>query len=179
MPRPCAVESHARRYNNSLPTLFQMPRPCAVESHAHRYKSALPILIQMPRPCAVESHARRYKNLSLPDATALCRGASRSPLQKPLSSRCHSLAPWSLTLTATKTSLIQMPQPCAVESHARRYKKRCLDATALLLQQNEIRMRSVPHQCSYSHINLTNSTSHTAIASISDFGLMDADRTYR
>src|SRR6266403_3983889 len=38
----------------------------------------------MPRPCAVESHARRYKklSLSLPDATALRRGASRSPLLK-------------------------------------------------------------------------------------------------
>src|SRR6266699_1945368 len=87
----------------------------------------------MPRPCAVESHARHYNN---------------KPSQKSL--RCHGLAPWSLTLAATKTTprknlsdatalrrgvsrsplqkqptakLFQMPRPCPVESHARRYKK--------------------------------------------------------
>src|SRR6266404_6035751 len=39
-----------------------------------------PRLFQMPRPCAVESHARRYQSaLSFPDT------------------RCHGLAPWSLT----------------------------------------------------------------------------------
>src|SRR6266851_1013690 len=62
----------------------------------------------MPRPCAVESHARHYKHTphkNFPDATALRRGVSRSPLQKqPLqkSLRCHGLAPWSLTLAAIK-----------------------------------------------------------------------------
>src|SRR6266851_3831776 len=64
----------------------------------------------MPRPCAVESHARHYKHTphkNFPDATALRRGVSRSPLQKqPLqkSLRCHGLAPWSLMLAATKTT---------------------------------------------------------------------------
>src|SRR6266851_3416014 len=38
----------------------------------------------MPRPCAVESHA----------------GSSKTALS--LSSRCHGLAPWSLTLVAQK-----------------------------------------------------------------------------
>src|SRR6266851_150609 len=62
----------------------------------------------MPRPCAVESHARRYQLLGHtpplpPDATALRRGVSRSPLIKTSlhSSRCHGLAPWSLALAAT------------------------------------------------------------------------------
>src|SRR6266404_9964308 len=85
----------------------------------------------MPRPCAVESHARHYKKHT-----------------HSLSSRCHGLAPWSLTLAATKTThrknlsdatalrrgvsrsplqkhttdLSEMPRPCAVESHARHYK---------------------------------------------------------
>ncbi len=39
----------------------------------------------MPRTCAVEAHARGYKNRS----EGLCR--------------CHGLAPWRLTLAATKT----------------------------------------------------------------------------
>src|SRR6266404_4781408 len=59
-----------------------MPRPCAVESHARRYQKA-PELSEMPRPCAVESDARRYQ-------------------KAPELSRCHGLAPWSLTLAATK-----------------------------------------------------------------------------
>src|SRR6266478_3701631 len=106
----------------------------------------------MPRPCAVESHAHRYKRQSeeFSDATALCRGVSRSPLQKTVRRvfGCHGLVPWSLTLAATKdnsegfsdaTALcrgvsrsplqktvqkgFQMPRPCAVESHAHRYKR--------------------------------------------------------
>src|SRR6266404_8806072 len=144
MPRPCAVESHPRRYQlrRHPPPLLQMPRPCAVESHARCYqlRRHIPPLLQMPRPCAVESHARCYKKHtdSPPDATALRRGVSRSLLQKAhrLSSRCHGLAPWSLTLAATKSTqtLFQMPRPCAVEPHARCYKKHTdslPDATAL------------------------------------------------
>src|SRR6266478_3701630 len=83
----------------------------------------------MPRPCAVESHAHRYKRQSeeFSDATALCRGDSRSPLQKTVRRvfGCHGLVPWSLTLAATKDSQksFRMPRPCAVESHARRYKR--------------------------------------------------------
>jgi hypothetical protein len=85
----------------------------------------------MPRPCAVESHACRYKRgtPAFGDATALRRGVSRSLLQERLAGfgRCHGLAPWSLTLAATKEArrLLKMPRPCAVESHARCY-KRCL-----------------------------------------------------
>jgi len=116
MPRPCAVESHARRckvtkthpstlpdatalrrgvsrsplpLRRHIPPLFQMPRPCAVESHARRYqlRRHIPPLFQMPRPCAVESHVRRCKVTKThpstpPDATALRRGVSRSPLIK-------------------------------------------------------------------------------------------------
>src|SRR6266403_1057136 len=61
-----------------------MPRPCAVEFHARGYRESCPTLSQMPRPCAVEVHARRYKSRKKgsADATALRRGGSRSPLQK-------------------------------------------------------------------------------------------------
>jgi len=55
----------------------------------------------MPRPCAVESHARSYKyvRMGLADATALCRGESRSQLQNTseLVLRCHGLVPWRVT----------------------------------------------------------------------------------
>src|SRR5438445_13472676 len=62
----------------------------------------------MPRPCAVETHAHGYKITSgeFADATALRRGDSRSWLQNNVRRvcRCHGLAPWSLTLTATRKS---------------------------------------------------------------------------
>src|SRR5712671_3290814 len=94
----------------------------------------------MPRPCAVETHAHGYKKCQkgFADATALRRGDSRSQLQK-TSERfcgCHGLAPWRLTLAGTKDvrKVLRMPRPCAVEAHARSYKK-CqkgfADATAL------------------------------------------------
>ncbi len=74
------------------------------------------------------------------------RRPTSGPLLFLMSSRCHGLAPWCLTLTATTvltsdpdaTALrrgvsrsllqqfllqIQMPRPCAVEPHARRYNK--------------------------------------------------------
>src|SRR5438445_281298 len=62
MPRPCAVESHARHYKNN-------PRKNLSDATALRrglsrspLQKTAPNLSQMPRPCAVESHARRYKN---------------------------------------------------------------------------------------------------------------------
>jgi len=94
----------------------------------------------MPRPCAVEAHARGYKKCQrgFADATALRRGGSRSWLQEMSEGfcGCHGLAPWRLTLVATKNVRgdLRMPRPCAVEAHARGYKK-CqrgfADATAL------------------------------------------------
>src|SRR4030095_6409196 len=59
----------------------------------------------MPRACPVELHVRCYKTPrqdSLQDATGLPRGGSRSLLILRLApnSRCHGLAPWSLTLAA-------------------------------------------------------------------------------
>src|SRR6266404_91507 len=81
MPRPCAVESHARGYNESHSTLSQMPRPCTVESHAHGYNESHSTLSQMPRPCAVESHARGY-NESCPTLSQIGVGRDdwiRSP----------------------------------------------------------------------------------------------------
>src|SRR5436190_21122676 len=119
----------------------------------------------MPRPCAVESHARCYKESffeTLQDATALRRGVSRLLLQREFfrnSSRCHGLAPWSLTFVAIKrvsSKLFKMPRPCAVEFHARCYKESFFetlqDATALrrgvsrsLLQREFLRNSSRCH----------------------------------
>src|SRR5262245_14741749 len=72
----------------------------------------------MPRPCAVVVHAQRYS------------------LRLEFFLRCHGLAPWSLTLTATHSPgiLSAMPRPCALESHAQRYSlawNSFCDATAL------------------------------------------------
>src|SRR6266550_1082085 len=95
---------------------------------------------RMPRPCAVEPHACCYKKCweRIQDATALRRGASRLLLQEMLGtdSGCHGLAPWSLTLVATRNvgNGFRMPRPCAVEVHVCCYKKcweRIQDATAL------------------------------------------------
>src|SRR5712672_1452391 len=117
----------------------------------------------MPRPCAMGLHARNYKprHQSFADATALCRGASRSQLQNTSSEfcGCHCPVPWSFTLATTKyvirvlcgchglvpwdftlattnhvIRVLRMPRPCAVELHARNYKPRhqsFADATAL------------------------------------------------
>src|SRR5258708_2083862 len=77
----------------------------------------------MPRPCAVEPHARGYKKRSLNSLS--------------LSSRCHGLAPWSLTLVATKSSLSlnSLPDATALRrgvSRSRLQKAPSLpDATAL------------------------------------------------
>src|SRR5215813_13742755 len=87
------------------------------------------------------------------DATALCRGLSRSLLPKMASlsafkmprpctvvfhvrcyqkwlpylrSRCHGLVPWSFTFAATKKaslSAFKMPRPCAVVFHVHCYQE--------------------------------------------------------
>src|SRR6266481_162151 len=78
-----------------------MPRPRAVEFHARRYKKKKAQLSKMPRPCAVESHARRYKKRH---NSRRCHGLAPwsltlAPTKKRHNSRrCHGLAPWSLTL---------------------------------------------------------------------------------
>src|SRR6266849_6872602 len=140
-----------------------MPRPCAVESHAHRYKRQFRRVFRCHGlvPWRLTLTATKDNSEGFSDATALCRGDSRSPLQKTIQKgfqmprpcavethahrykrqfrrvfRCHGLVPWSLTLTATKDSQksFQMPRPCAGETHARRYKRQSeefSDATAL------------------------------------------------
>src|SRR6266404_519235 len=83
MPRPCAVESHARHY----------------KKHTHSLSSRCHGLAPWSLTLAATKTTHR-KNLS-----ALRRGVSRSPLQKqpqPKSLRCHGLAPWSLTLAPKK-----------------------------------------------------------------------------
>ena len=103
MPRPCAVESHVCCCKK-LEELAEMPRPCAVESHVCCYKK-LEELAEMPRPCAVESHARCYKKLEeLAEMPRPCAVESHVCCYKKLEelSRCHGLAPWSLTFVATR-----------------------------------------------------------------------------
>jgi len=95
---------------------LRMPRPCAVEPHVRCYKGTSERIcgchaLRMPRPCAVEPHVRCYKETSggFADATALCRGASRSLLQRNVrricgcaaffvaaSVRLHGARPWHL-----------------------------------------------------------------------------------
>src|SRR6266849_2580513 len=140
MPRPCAVESHAHRYKRqseefsdatalcrgvsrsplqkTIQKGFQMPRPCAVETHAHRYKRQFRRVFRCHGlvPWRLTLTATKDNSEGFSDATALCRGDSRSPLQK------------------TIQKGFQMPRPCAVETHARRYKRQLegfSDATAL------------------------------------------------
>src|SRR5262245_62068993 len=58
----------------------------------------------MLRPCAAVLQAHCYKGaFSFKDATASCRGTSRSLLTREgfLLQRCHGLVPWYFTLTAT------------------------------------------------------------------------------
>src|SRR5712671_4494487 len=63
------------------------------------------------------------------DAMALRRGESRLRLQRRSRGTfrgCHGLAPWRITLATTKKkprNFLGMPWPCAVEAHARDYKK--------------------------------------------------------
>src|SRR5713101_5537833 len=95
-----------------------MPRPCAVESHAHRYKRQFRRVFRCHglAPWSLTLTAPKDNSEGFSDATALCRGDSRSPLQK------------------TIQKGFQMPRPCAVESHAHRYKRQSeefSDATAL------------------------------------------------
>src|SRR6266566_4873682 len=77
----------------------------------------------MPRPCAVETHARGYKERSaaFADATVLCRGDSRSRLQRKVSSvcGCHGLVPWRLTFIA-KALRHYSPKASSVSLHGAR-----------------------------------------------------------
>ncbi len=110
LPRPCAVEPHALVARRNFGDGWSMPRPCAVESHALVAGRNFGDGWSMPRPCAVESHARRYKKI--PERVCGCHGLAPWSLTlaatkstHSLSSRCHGLAPWSLTLAATESSL--------------------------------------------------------------------------
>src|SRR6266404_5028301 len=139
MPRPCAVEAHARGYNDSSGcgchglapwrlTLAATRSAAFADATALRRGGSRSRLqgqqrLRMPRPCAVEAHARGYK------VSSVCG--------------CHGLAPWRLTLAATRSAAfadatalrrggsrsrlqgqqrLRMPRPCAVEAHARGYK---------------------------------------------------------
>src|SRR6266404_6570460 len=132
MPRPCAVEAHARGYNDSSGcgchglapwrlTLAATRSAAFADATALRRGGSRSRLqgqqrLRMPRPCAVEAHARGYK------VSSVCG--------------CHGLVPWRLTLAATTKGQqrLRMPRPCAVEAHARGYNERSAafaDATAL------------------------------------------------
>src|SRR5882672_7111960 len=150
MPRPCVVEAHARSYKRTFRRFADATALRRGGSRSRLQKNVHEICgchglaswrltlaatkersgdLRMPRPCAVEAHARGYKRtfMRFADATALRRGGSRSQLQKNVQEicGCHGLAPWRLTLAATKerSGDLRMPRPCAVEAHARSYKR--------------------------------------------------------
>jgi hypothetical protein len=125
MPRPCAVETHARGYTEGRTTLSDATALRRGDSRLRLHRKPhnslrchglapwrltlaatekAAQLFKMPRPCAVETHACGYKEsrTTLSDATALRRGGSRSQLQRKPHNflRCHGLAPWSFTLGA-------------------------------------------------------------------------------
>src|SRR5215813_13872881 len=82
-----------------------MPRPCAVVVHVHRY-----ITLRLKTRCHglapwSLTFTTTSRCASRPDATALRRGSSRSPL--------HHAAPQD-----------PMPRPCAVVVNVHRYNKR-------------------------------------------------------
>src|SRR6266404_3134814 len=108
MPRPCAVETHARGYQESCATLPDatglprgvsrlwlpkkvaqlslMPRACPVEFHACGYQEScatLPDATGLPR-WSFTLVATKESCATLPDATGLPRGDSRSRLQRKL-----------------------------------------------------------------------------------------------
>src|SRR6266851_4102569 len=103
MPRPCAVEPHARRYKEKAAELSGDATALRRGASRSLLQNTSERVLRMPRPCAVEAHARRYKErvaeLSR-DATALRRGASRSLLER-----------------KRRGTLWGMPRPCAVEPH--------------------------------------------------------------
>src|SRR6266404_5395198 len=106
MPRPCAVEVHARGYTKAgkfspgchglAPWRFTLAATQKLENSLRdatalrrggscsRLHKSWKILSGMSRPCAVEVHARGYTKAGehSPDATALRRGGSRSRLHK-------------------------------------------------------------------------------------------------
>src|SRR5882724_8789350 len=105
MPRPCAVEAHARSHKTQRKDFCGchglVPRRLTLAATKHSGKTFADAtalrrggsrsqlqntaerLLRMPRPCTVEAHARSYKTQrkDFADATALCRGGSRSQLQ--------------------------------------------------------------------------------------------------
>src|SRR6266404_9585205 len=108
MPRPCAVESHARHYKNNPPQKSLRCHGLAPWSLTLATTKTATDLLRCHglAPWSLTLATTKTtprKNLS--DATALRRGVSRSSLQK------RSLL-----------SRYQMPRPCAVESHAHHYK---------------------------------------------------------
>jgi len=109
MPRPCAVEVHARCYKTNPQNFLEMPRPCAVEPHACRYKTNpqnfLGCYGLAPWSLTLAATKKKPRNF-LGDATALRRGgltlAARKKKPRKFSGGCHGLAPWSLTLAARR-----------------------------------------------------------------------------
>src|SRR6266404_3616031 len=107
MPRPCAVEAHARGYKVSSVCGCHGLAPWRLTLAATTKGQQR---LRMPRPCAVEAHARGYneRSAAFADATALRRGGSRLLLKLRFSSvcGCHGLAPWRLTFIAEAQALL-------------------------------------------------------------------------
>ncbi len=85
MPRPCAVETHARSLQRDLGNSLEDATALRRGDSRSGLQRGPGNSLKMPRACAVETHARGYKgthNHSSEDATALRRGDSRSQLQR-------------------------------------------------------------------------------------------------
>src|SRR6266404_703192 len=101
MPRPCAVEAHARGYKVSSVCGCHGLAPWRLTLAATTKGQQR---LRMPRPCAVEAHARGYneRSAAFEDATALRRGGSRLLLKlrhyspKASSVKLHGARPWHL-----------------------------------------------------------------------------------
>src|SRR6266850_284639 len=139
MPRPCAVEAHARGYKRTFRRFADATALRRGGSRSQLQQNVQEICgCHGLAPWRLTLAATKERSERFADATALRRGGPRSQLQKNVQEicGCHGLAPWRLTLAATKkrSGDLRMPRPCAVEAHARSYKRtfrRFADATAL------------------------------------------------
>src|SRR6266404_5395196 len=96
------------RLHKSWKILSGMPRPCAVEVHARGYTKAGEFSpgCHGLAPWRFMLAATQKLENSLRDVTALRRGGSCSRLHKSWRtlSGCHGLAPWRFTLAATQNT---------------------------------------------------------------------------
>src|SRR5712672_1954531 len=104
MPRPCAVEAHARNYKKPFITVADATALCRGGSRSQLERTFITVA-DATALCRGGSRSQLERTfITVEDATALCRGGSRSQLQKDFHKACgcHGLVPWRLTLVVTK-----------------------------------------------------------------------------